>query len=121
MTSAAELLRQGRTAEIWQKYCGFIELTRRSVHVNQERLLLEQLELLNACELGRRLMHGRQPTTVEEFRRMAPLTTYQDYVSLLGEKRKTYCPRRLLAWVRTSGRTGEFPCKSGSSHQACLR
>ena len=111
MTSAAELLRQGRTAEIWQKYCGFIELTRDEYTLIQERLLLEQLELLNACELGRRLMHGRQPTTVEEFRRMAPLTTYQDYVSLLGEKREDVLPSPPVAWVRTSGRTGEFPCK----------
>ncbi len=111
MTSAVELLRQGRTAEVWQKYCGFVELTRDEYTLIQERLLLEQLELLNGCELGRRLMNGRKVTTVEEFRRVAPLTTYQDYVSFLGEKREDLLPAPPVAWVRTSGRTGEFPCK----------
>ena len=47
--------------------CGFIDLTLEQVMAVQKRLLLEQIELLNKCELGRRLMRGATPTTVEEF------------------------------------------------------
>ena len=111
MNSAAELLRQGRTKEIWQKYCGFIELTVDEFMHIQQRLLLEQLELLSDCELGRRLLRGQKPATVEEFRRMVPLTTYHDYLPDLAERREEGLPARPVTWMRTSGRTGEFPCK----------
>ena len=111
MNSAAELLRQGRTTEIWQKYCGFIELTLEEFMHIQQRLLLEQLELLSDCALGRRLLRNQKPTTVEEFRRTVPLTTYHDYLPELAEKREEDLPARPVAWIRTSGRTGEFPCK----------
>jgi hypothetical protein len=111
MNSAAELLRQGRTNEIWQKYCGFVELTLEEFMHIQQRLLLEQLELLNGCSLGRRLLAGQKPTTVEEFRRSVPLTTYHDYLPELTERREDALPAKPVAWVRTSGRTGEFPCK----------
>ncbi len=111
MNTAAELLRQGRTTEIWEKYCGFVELTLEEFMRIQQRLLLEQLELLSDSALGRRLLKGCKPTTLEEFRRCVPLTTYHDYLPELTERREEALPAKPVAWVRTSGRTGEFPCK----------
>lgn len=118
MTTAAELLRQGRTNEIWQIYCGFIELTLEDFMGIQQRLLLEQLELLNASSLGRRLLAGHKPTTVDEFRRAVPLTTYHDYLPELTERQEAALPSKPVAWIRTSGRTGEFPCKWAPVHKA---
>lgn len=111
LTRAAELLRQGRTAEIWQTYCGFIELTSDEFMHIQQRLLLEQLDLLQNSSLGRRLLQGHRPKTVEEFRSVVPLTTYHDYLPELTERREDALPAKPITWVRTSGRTGEFPCK----------
>ncbi|MGE5601447.1 MAG: GH3 auxin-responsive promoter family protein [Nitrososphaerales archaeon] len=108
---AAELLRQGRTADIWQTYCGFIEFTPDEFMHIQRRLLLEQLELLQSSALGRRLLCGHKPGTVEEFRAQVPLTTYHDYLPELADQREDALPARPVTWVRTSGRTGEFPCK----------
>ena len=77
----------------------------------QERLLLEQLRLLGTSELGRRLLGGHVPTTVEEFRQTVPLTTYADYVDYLSEQREDVLPVKPQWWLHTSGRTGEYQYK----------
>jgi len=73
-----ELLRQGRKEELWQMCCGFLDLSLEKFMAVQRRLLLEQLELLKSCELGRTVRRGAMPETVEEFREEVPLTTYAD-------------------------------------------
>jgi hypothetical protein len=79
--------------------------------VIQKRLLLEQIELLKNCELGRKVMRGAMPETVEEFREQVSLTTYADYLPELAEKREDVLPAKPVAWARTSGRSGEYGCK----------
>jgi hypothetical protein len=111
MTTAGELLRQGRRDEIWKKYCGFIDLSLEEFMEIQERLLMEQIQLLGKCELGRKLLRDRLPTSVEEFRQMVPLTTYADYLPYLAEKREDVLPEKPVCWVRTSGRSGEYAYK----------
>ena len=69
----------------------------------QKKLLLEQIELLKNCELGRKVMRGAMPKTVEEFREQVPLTTYDDYCPELIEKRENVLPAKVARWVRTSG------------------
>ena len=111
MTIVGELLREGRYEEVWQKCCGFIDLYLEDFMAIQRRLLLEQIELLNNCELGRTVMRGAAPTTVEEFRKQVPLTTYADYAPYLLEKREDVLPAKPLLWQHTSGRSGEYPHK----------
>jgi hypothetical protein len=110
-TTPLDLLRQGRKDELWQMCCGFIELNLEQFMVIQKRLLLEQLELLKSCELGRKVMRGAMPETVEEFREQVPLTTYSDYLPELVEKREDVLPARLGRWVRTSGYSGKYDVK----------
>ncbi len=107
MPNATELLRSGRRDEIWGKYCGFIDLSLEETMQIQERLLLEQLRLLGTSELGRRLLGGRVPTSVEEFRQNVPLTTYKDYADYLCEKREDVLPVKPQWWLHTSGHSGE--------------
>ena len=107
MPRPVELLRQGRKEELWQMCCGFLDLSLEQFMAIQKRLLLEQLELLKKSELGRKVMHGAMPSTVEEFREQVPLTTYADYLPELVEKREDVLPARLARWVRTSGKTGK--------------
>jgi hypothetical protein len=106
-----ELYRQGNLEEAWRKYCGFIDLTIDEFMEMQRHLLLEQLELLNNCELGRKVMGGATLTTVEEFRIKAPLTTYEDYSPYLPERIEDVLPEKPLFWQRTSGRSGEYRFK----------
>ena len=111
MTTAAELLKQGRRDEFWQRYCGFLDLSVDEFMDIQERLLIEQLHLLAASELGRKILGGPVPLTLNEFRRVAPLTTYGDYAPFFQEQREDILPVKPASWLRTSGTTGEYPAK----------
>ena len=111
MTTAIELLRQGKRDELWQRSCGFIDLSIEEFMSIQNRLMLEQLTVLSDCELGRVIMQGKKPKTVEQFRKQVPLTTYADYVPFLLEKREDVLPEKPLFWQHTSGRSGEYKFK----------
>jgi hypothetical protein len=111
MEVVTELLKQGKTKELWERCCGFIDLNMEQFMTIQHQLLLEQLELLNNCELGKIVMRGAQPHSVEEFRQQVPVTTYSDYAPYLLEKREDVLPVKPILWQRTSGRSGEYPCK----------
>ncbi len=111
MTRPIDLLRQGKMEELWQMCCGFIDLNLEQFMAVQKRLLLEQIELLQNCELGRRVMRGTMPANVEEFREMVPLTTYGDYLPELVEQREDVLPAKVARWQRTSGKTGEYDVK----------
>lgn len=111
MSKVLELLRQGKKKELWQRCCGFLDLSLDEFMEIQRRLLLEQLERLRNCELGRRLMRGAEARTVEEFREEVPLTTYADYIPELPKRREDVLPAKVARWVRTSGRSGEHDVK----------
>lgn len=111
MTTAGELLKQGRKDEIWQKYCGFIDLSLTEFMDIQKRLLMDQLDLLSKCELGQKLLGGNVLATLEEFRQQVPLTTYQDYIPYLSEKQEGTLPVKPYTWARTSGRMSEYAVK----------
>lgn len=109
MTKAIELLREGKREELWRRCCGFIDLSIEEVMGIQQRLLLEQIQLLNKSELGARVMRGAKPRSVEEFRALVPITTYDDYVPELPEQREEGLPEKPLAWHHTAG----LRCYSG--------
>ena len=111
MTRPIELLRQGRKEELWQMCCGFLNLNLQQFMAIQNRLLLEEIELLKNSELGRRVLGGAMPKTIEEFREQVPLTTYSDYLPELVEKREDVLPTKPAIWVHTIGRAGEYDTK----------
>jgi len=111
MATTAELLREGKTQDLWQRCCGFVDLKMEQFMSIQRELLLEQIELLNRCELGNKVMRGAKPHSVEEFREQVPITTYVNYAPYLLEKREDVLPEKPMLWQRTSGRSGEYPCK----------
>ncbi len=103
-----KLLKQGRSEELWQRCCGFIDLSLDDFMRIQQRLLSEQLELLKKCELGRYIMNGADPFTMEEYRERVPLTTYDDYAPYLLEQREDALPEKPALWQYTSGKSGEY-------------
>ncbi len=111
MLKAVELLQQGRSEELWQMCCGYLKLSLEQFMDIQKRLLLEQIRLVNGCTLGRKILRGARPETVEEFREQVPLTTYVDYCPELSKKREAPLPADPAFWVHTSGRSGDYPCK----------
>jgi hypothetical protein len=111
MEGPAELLRQGKRKELWLMCCSFIDLNLDQFMGIQKRLLLEQIELLKRSSIGRKVMQGAEPGSVEEFRERVPLTTYADYVPDLQERREYILPARPDRWVKTSGYSGTYDVK----------
>lgn len=107
-TEVLEMLRQGRKADIWKQYCGFLDLSLEAFMKVQERLLLEQLHLAASSELARIIAGGPLPSTVAEFRQKVPLTAYRDYEPYLTDKQEHLLPRKPYLWSHTSGRSGRF-------------
>lgn len=121
-STTVELLRQGQRDDIWKRYCGFLDLDLSEVMEIQKRLLMEQIQLLSECELGRKLLGDTVPETVEEFRDTVPLTSYEPYVPYLLEQKEDALPAKPLYWIHTSGRSGEYrfkwvPVSAGMFHK----
>jgi len=117
-----ELFRIGDTEKIWQKYCGFLDLSLEEFMAIQERLLMEQIDLAWNSKLGRKIMGNQKPKSVEEFRRIVPLTTYEDYEPYLSEKREDVLAEKPVFWARTSGRGGSLkwvPYTLRAEEEAC--
>ena len=111
MTDLSTLIKQGRKEEIWTKYCGFLDLDVEGFMEIQERLLLEQIDMLGKSLMGRMIMGDVIPASIDEFREVVPLTSYKDYVGYLDSQREDVLPRKPIAWSHTSGRTGEYRFK----------
>jgi hypothetical protein len=108
MNTLGELFKNGSNEELWQRCCGFIDLSLDEFMNVQNRLLKEQLMLLRRCELGKFIFGGANPENVSEFRSEVPLTTYADYAPFLTKRRMDVLPRKPLLWQYTSGKYGEY-------------
>jgi len=108
MTSSYKLIEEGRKDELWNKHCGYVTLSMQEFMDIQNRLLLEQINLLGASNLGKYFMGPNTPTSIEEFRRVTPLTRISDYDNLLSDKNEENLPAKPYVWARTSGRTSDL-------------
>jgi len=111
MTLTSELVKQGKKEQIWSRYCGHFDLSLEEYMKIQERLLFEQFEILKNSQIGQHFYGKTPPKTVKEFREKVPLTTYEDYVDFLLEKREETLPKAHYRWAHTSGRSGKYKCK----------
>ena len=104
-------LREVSQSELWEEYCGFLELTVEEFMKIQKRLLREQMELWGKSGIGRRILGGRIPENIDEFRRMVPLTTYEDYADMLLQKEDSVLPAKPILWIQTTWEGGRHPIK----------
>lgn len=116
-----EKLKKCSAAEIWQEYCGFLDLSMPEYMTTQKRLLLEQINLLAGSGLGRRFFGDRAPATVEEFRERVPLTSYDDYADVLLLRRADMLPAPPVVWLKTTWEGGSCPAKWAPYGEAMLR
>lgn len=96
---------------IWQEYCGFLDLDMDSYMKIQKRLLAEQMRLWCSSPIGKKILRGRNPGTVEEFRSMVPLTTYDDYADVLLLKKEDMLLDKPIIWIQTTWEGGKHPIK----------
>jgi hypothetical protein len=94
--------------ERWRKYCGFLDLSLDEFMEIQRYLLMEQIELVADSRLGKKIMNNQKPKTVEEFRQLVPLTTYEDYKPFLSDKQEDALAEKPIFWCRTTGHGKDF-------------
>ena len=97
--------------QVWQEYCGFLNFSLKDFMEIQNRLMLEQLQAYSDCELGRHIMKGQKPSSVEEFRDIVPLTQYDDYADILLAKNESALPAKPMRWIKTTREGGRHPIK----------
>ncbi|MCI2057603.1 MAG: GH3 auxin-responsive promoter family protein [Oscillibacter sp.] len=106
-----ERLKKVSHEQLWQEYCGFLDMSLADYMYTQNRLMEEQLHLWTASGLGRKLLNGRSPATVEEFRAQMPLTSYADYADDLLAKRGDLLCDQPAVWLQTTWEGGLRPIK----------
>ena len=107
MNNSYSLIEEGRKDELWNKHCGFFNLSRKEFRNIQTRLMVEQIKLLSSSKIGRQFLGETPPANVDEFRLNTPLTTYDDYSELLKEKKEEGLPDKPFIWARTSGHSSD--------------
>ncbi|HHW25673.1 MAG TPA: GH3 auxin-responsive promoter family protein [Bacillota bacterium] len=105
-----EKLRRGLKKELWNEYCGFLDLDIDSYMRIQYRLMEEQIRMWTASGLGKALL-GKSVSSVEEFREVMPLTDYNDYADILLNKRADMLPDEPIIWIQTTWEGGKHPIK----------
>jgi hypothetical protein len=99
---------QSENGRVWQKHCGFLDLTTEQFMAVQETLLVQQLERIGSSPLTRKLMGDRTPTSIEEFRSLVPLSTYQYYAPEFESGDEDVLPEKPFTWAHTSGDSSTF-------------
>ena len=117
-------LYEGRDASdpqrTWDEYCGFLGLSLDDyVHI-QRRLMEEQLVLWCPSGIGKSILKGKKPASIEEFRECVPLTTYDDYADILLARREDMLPLPAVTWVETTWEGGKRPIKLAPYTQGIL-
>lgn len=97
--------------QLWQEYCGFLDMPLAEYMYTQRRLMEEQLTLWSESGLGRTLLRGRHPRTIDELRAQLPLTTYADYADTLLPKRADQLCAEPAVWIQTTWEGGLRPIK----------
>jgi hypothetical protein len=99
---------QSEYDRVWRKYCGFIDLNLQQFMLIQESLLLQQLERVTRCPMGRRLVGRRTPASAEEYRHLVSLTTYEDYLPELDQGDELALPEEPHVWASTTGAADSY-------------
>jgi hypothetical protein len=97
--------------KIWKEYCGYLDLPMDSYMYIQNRLMKEQMERWKKSELGKKLLGDRNPSTIDEFRNLMPLTDYSDYADTLLNRKKEMLPDGPAVWIQTTWEGGIRPIK----------
>ena len=72
----------------------------------QETLLVQQLERISNSPLAKKLMGDLSPRSIEEFRSLVPLSTYQYYAPEFEAGDEDALPEKPHTWAHTSGGSG---------------
>ena len=104
-----EKLKKYSREQLWQEYCGYLDMTLAEYMYTQRRLMEEQIRLWSACPLGKRLLAGKRPETIEDFLAQLPLTSYADYADTLLARRDDMLCAEPAIWIQTTWEGASAP------------
>jgi hypothetical protein len=108
----ATKLKKQHDVNLWGEYCGFIELDYPGFKKIQDRLMEEQIKVWSDSGIGQSILKGKHPRNIDEFRRMVPLTKYEDYADILLNRRVDMLPEEPVIWLETTWEGGRHPVKT---------
>ena len=88
--------------------------------VMQRRLMMEQMEIWSNSKLGQQMLGGKKPESIDDFRKMFPLTKYEDYADMLLAKQDDCLPERAVIWIQTTWEGGIHPMKAAPYSKGIL-
>lgn len=109
MRAAWMLYRERGAAALWQRCLGFMDASVEEALAGQHRDLEAQLQSMRIGAALRKSLGGPPLAQYAELREAAPLTTYDDHLDTLGERRSETLTEAPSAWLRTSGRADGKP------------
>lgn len=107
MIAEDKIFSTGNTQEIWQRYCGFFDLSLEEFMGMQQQLLLDHIETIHGSNLAQKIM-PLKPKSIDEFRKIVPLTRYGNYAPFLENQNDDDLAIKPAVWCHTSGRGGSF-------------
>ncbi len=84
MAPEAKFFQNSSDTDLWQRYCGFMDLSMDAYMEIRGYMSLEQVKLVAGAPLASKIMGGSQPDSVKMFRSVVPITTYDDYADFIG-------------------------------------
>lgn len=99
---------QSKNDTTWQQHCGFLDLSIEQFMAIQENLLSQQLERIANARLTKKLIGDHIPRSIEEFRRLVPLSTYQYYAPEFESNDEDALPEKPYTWAHTLSGTDTF-------------
>ncbi len=106
-----EKLKAYTSEQLWEEYCGFLNMNIKDYMFVQERLMKEQIKLFSESGLGKRMFGDRKFEDIGEFRRFFPMTKYEDYADVLLAKNADMLPAEPIIWIETTWEGGFRPIK----------
>lgn len=104
-------LRKFSKQQLWNEYCGYLELNIKEYMYIQRRLMQEQINSWCASDLGRHIFKASAPESIEEFLHSMPLTGYADYAEVLFRRDPDTLPESPVIWIETTWEGGLRPIK----------
>ncbi|MBW1642605.1 MAG: GH3 auxin-responsive promoter family protein [Deltaproteobacteria bacterium] len=108
MVSKDKIFHSNDMEAIWQRFCGFLDLSVDEFMEIQESLLLDQIDLVSNSDLGKEIMGSTKPISLDDFRNNVPLTTYKDYEPFIGDCQEDALFDKPFYWAHTAGSSGSF-------------
>lgn len=104
-------LRKFSKQQLWNEYCGYLDLNIKEYMYIQRRLMQEQINSWCASGLGKSIYKADAPESIEEFLRSMPLTSYEDYADVLFRRDPSLLPEAPVIWIETTWEGGLRPIK----------